>query len=154
MTQPNRLTSGGRIDRTAPLKFLFDGKPIHGFEGDTVASALLGNGVTLVGRSFKYHRPRGIVSAGTEEPNAFVQLGRGRRTLPNRLATLTRATDGLEVRSVNAWPTLQFDVMAALGFADSFIPAGFFYKTLTTALAVVRKSLAASSWSRHSTNAG
>ena len=130
MTQPNRLTRGGRIDRTAPLKFLFDGKPIHGYEGDTVASALIGNGVTLVGRSFKYHRPRGIVSAGTEEPNAFVQLGRGRRTLPNRLATLTRATDGLEVHSVNAWPTLQFDVMAALGFADSFIPAGFYYKTL------------------------
>ncbi len=130
MSQPFRLDHGGRIDRDAPLQFTFDGRPIHAFGGDTVASALLANGVTLVGRSFKYHRPRGIVSAGAEDPNAFVQLGHGARTLPNRLATVTPAAPGLEVRHVNAWPSLDFDLMSAFGLAAPFIPAGFYYKTL------------------------
>ena len=130
MTQPYRLSRGGRIDRATPIQFTFDGRPIAAYPGDTVASALLANGVTLIGRSFKYHRPRGIVSAGAEDPNAFVQLGRGARTLPNRLATVTSATPGLEVRHVNAWPSLDFDVMSVLGLATPFIPAGFYYKTL------------------------
>ncbi len=130
MTQPFRLDHGGRIHRDAPLQFTFDGRPIDAFRGDTVASALLANGVALVGRSFKYHRPRGIVSAGAEDPNAFVQLGRGARTLPNRLATVTPATPGLDVRHVNAWPSLDFDLMSAIGLAAPFIPAGFYYKTL------------------------
>ncbi len=130
MSQPFRLDHGGRIDRDEPLQFTFDGRPIDAFRGDTVASALLANGVTLVGRSFKYHRPRGIVSAGAEDPNAFVQLGHGARTLPNRLATVTPATPGLKVRHVNAWPSLDFDLMSAFGLAAPFIPAGFYYKTL------------------------
>ena len=130
MSQPFRLSHGGRIDRDAPLQFTFDGRPIDAYRGDTVASALLANGVTLVGRSFKYHRPRGIVSAGAEDPNAFVQLGHGARTLPNRLATVSAASSGLKVRHVNAWPTLEFDVMSAVGLVAPFIPAGFYYKTL------------------------
>ena len=130
MSQPFRLDHGGRIDRDALLQFTFDGRPIDAYPGDTVASALLANGVTLVGRSFKYHRPRGIVSAGAEDPNAFVQLGHGARTLPNRLATVTPATPGLEVRHVNAWPSLDFDLMSAFGLVAPFIPAGFYYKTL------------------------
>jgi len=130
VSQPFRLNRGGRIDRDAPLQFTFDGRPIDAYRGDTVASALLANSVTLVGRSFKYHRPRGIVSAGAEDPNAFVQLGHGARTLPNRLATVTLATPGLKVRHVNAWPTLEYDVMSAFGLVAPFIPAGFYYKTL------------------------
>ncbi|MYD92179.1 MAG: FAD-dependent oxidoreductase, partial [Chloroflexi bacterium] len=130
VSQPFRLDHGGRIDRDAPLQFTFDGRPIDSYRGDTVASALLASGVTLVGRSFKYHRPRGIVSAGAEDPNAFVQLGHGARTLPNRLATVTPATPGLKVRHVNAWPTLEYDVMSAFGLVAPFIPAGFYYKTL------------------------
>ncbi len=130
MSQPSRLSRGGLIDRDAPLQFTFDGRPIDACRGDTVASALLANGVTLVGRSFKYHRPRGIVAAGSEDPNAFVQLGQGARTLPNRLATVTPATPGLKVRSVNAWPSLEYDLMSALGLVAPFIPAGFYYKTL------------------------
>ncbi len=130
MSQPFRLAHGGRIDRDAPLQFTFDGRPIDAYHGDTVASALLANGVFLVGRSFKYHRPRGIVSAGAEDPNAFIQLGHGARTLPNRLATVTPATPGLSVRHVNAWPNLDFDLMSAFGLVAPFIPAGFYYKTL------------------------
>ena len=130
MSQPFRLNHGGRIDRDAPIQFTFDGRPIDAFRGDTVAAALLANGVSLVGRSFKYHRPRGIVSAGAEDPNAFVQLGHGARTLPNRLATVTAATPGLKVRHVNAWPTLEYDVMSVFGLVAPFIPAGFYYKTL------------------------
>ena len=130
MSQPFRLNRGGRIDRDALLQFTFDGRAIGAYHGDTVASALLANGVSLIGRSFKYHRPRGIVAAGAEDPNAFVQLGHGARTLPNRLATVTPATAGLNVRHVNAWPSLDYDVMSALGLVAPFIPAGFYYKTL------------------------
>ncbi len=130
MSQPYRLPRGGRIDRGAPLQFTFDGRTIHGYQGDTLASALLANGAALIGRSFKYHRPRGIVAAGAEDPNAFVQLGRGARAAPNRLATVTPAAHGMQVRSVNAWPSLDYDVMSLLGLAAPFIPAGFYYKTL------------------------
>ena len=85
MSQVNRLSSGGRIDRDTSLEFTFNGRRMVGHVGDTVASALLANGVRIVGRSFKYHRPRGIVAAGSEEPNALLQLGTGGRTLPNYL---------------------------------------------------------------------
>src|SRR6187401_2863776 len=107
-----RLSAGGRIDRSHPLHFAFDGKSYQGFAGDTLASALLANGVRLVGRSFKYHRPRGIFTAGPEEPNALVQLGRGGRTEPNTRATMVPLVAGLEATSQNRWPSLAFDLRA------------------------------------------
>ena len=127
--QPNRLPSGGRIDRTAPLSFAFNGRAYDGYKGDTLASALLANEVRLVARSFKYHRPRGIVGAGVEDPNALVQLGSGARTLPNYLATQIELFDGLEAASVNAWPSVDFDLRAVNGLVSRFLPPGFYYKT-------------------------
>ena len=127
--QPNRLPSGGRIDRAAPLSFAFNGRGYEGYQGDTLASALLANDVRLVARSFKYHRPRGIVGAGVEEPNALVQLGSGDRTLPNYLATQIELFDGLEAASVNAWPSVDFDLRAVNGLVSRFLPPGFYYKT-------------------------
>ena len=127
--QPNRLPSGGRIDRAAPLAFTFNGRDYEGHRGDTLASALLANDVRLVARSFKYHRPRGIVGAGVEEPNALVQLGAGDRTLPNYLATQVELFQGLEAASVNAWPSVDFDLRAVNGLASRFLPPGFYYKT-------------------------
>src|SRR5437868_14565766 len=97
--QTNRLDKGGLIDRSAPLNFRFDGKSFSGFEGDTLASALVANGVKLVGRSFKYHRPRGILTAGSEEPNALVELRTGARREPNTKATTAELYDGLVARS-------------------------------------------------------
>ena len=97
--------------------------------GDTLASALLANGVHLVGRSFKYHRPRGIMSAGAEEPNALVQLGRDPRTDPNQRATQVELVEGLEARSQNRWPSLEFDVGAVNNLLSRALPAGFYYKT-------------------------
>src|SRR6187551_1847716 len=109
--QAFRLPTGGRIDRGAPLRFTFDGHAYDGFAGDTLASALLANGVHLVGRSFKYHRPRGIMTAGAEEPSALVQLERqGGRSDPNLRATEVELYDGLTVASQNRWPSLAFDV--------------------------------------------
>ena len=96
MSQSHRLMNGGRVDRSKQIDFYFNGRLMSGYEGDTLASALLANGVMLVGRSFKYHRPRGIVSAGTEEPNALVQLERGARTISNMLATRIPLYDGLD----------------------------------------------------------
>ena len=127
--QPNRLPSGGRIDRAAPVRFAFNGRGYEGYQGDTLASALLANDVRLVARSFKYHRPRGIVGAGVEEPNALVQLGSGDRTLPNYLATQIELFDGLEAASVNAWPSVDFDLRAVNGLVSRFLPPGFYYKT-------------------------
>ena len=102
-----RLSSGGRlIDRTKLVEFSFDGKRLTGFKGDTLASALLANGQTLVGRSFKYHRPRGIVASGPEEPNALVGLGEGGKFEPNQRATTTELFNGLNAKSQNAWPSL------------------------------------------------
>lgn len=124
-----RLTSGGLIDRARHLTFRFDGKSYRGFQGDTLASALLANGVTLVGRSFKYHRPRGIVTAGPEEPNALVTLGSGARAEPNTLATRIELFDGLEATSQNRWPNLNFDVMAVNSVFAPMLVAGFYYKT-------------------------
>ena len=127
--QPNRLPSGGRIDRSAPLSFTFNGREYEGCQGDTLASALLANDVRLVARSFKYHRPRGFVGAGAEEPNALVQLDSGARTLPNYLATQIELFEGLEAASVNAWPSVDFDLRAVNGLVSRFLPPGFYYKT-------------------------
>ena len=130
MTQPNRLREGGRaINRAKPLAFRFDGAAYMGFDGDTLASALLANGVRMVGRSYKYHRPRGIFSAGPEEPNAIVTLGEGARLEPNTRATLAELRDGGIVRSQNNWPSLGFDLGAAASLAWRILPAGFYYKT-------------------------
>ena len=125
----SRLSTGGLVDRTRPLAFSFDGRRLTGFAGDTLASALLANDVTLVGRSFKYHRPRGIVGCGTEEPNALVELRSGARREPNAKATCVELFDGLDARSQNAWPSLDFDVMAVNGLLSPFFGAAFYYKT-------------------------
>jgi heterotetrameric sarcosine oxidase alpha subunit len=126
---PTRLTNGGAIDRSSPASFSFDGRPYSGFVGDTLASALLANGVRLVGRSFKYHRPRGIYSSGTEEPNALVTLDRGALTEPNTRATDIELYEGLAARSQNRWPSLAFDLMSVNQLLAPLIPAGFYYKT-------------------------
>ncbi|MBN9276722.1 MAG: (2Fe-2S)-binding protein, partial [Hyphomicrobium sp.] len=124
-----RLPSGGQIDRARPIRFRFDGRTMSGFAGDTLASALVANGVRLVGRSFKYHRPRGILSAGSEEPNALVELRAGARREPNTRATTVELFDGLEAQSQNRWPSLGFDMLALNSLAGSFLSAGFYYKT-------------------------
>ncbi|MGH6933300.1 MAG: sarcosine oxidase subunit alpha family protein, partial [Dongiaceae bacterium] len=124
-----RLPQGGRIDRTKPLRFMFNGRSYSGFEGDTLASALLAQGVTLIGRSFKYHRPRGIMSAGPEEPNALVQVGTGARTEPNVRATQIELYDGLTANSQNCWPTVEFDLGSINDTLSRLFPAGFYYKT-------------------------
>src|SRR5207237_4776732 len=107
--QPQRLAEGGLVDRQKVLGFSFDGKSYCGFQGDTLASALLANGVRLVGRSFKYHRPRGIFSAGAEEPNALMALGEGGLYEPNARATQIELFEGLVAHPQNAWPTLGHD---------------------------------------------
>ncbi|MEZ2128276.1 MULTISPECIES: sarcosine oxidase subunit alpha family protein [unclassified Sinorhizobium] len=124
-----RLSSGGRIDRATSLGFAFDGKVLAGHPGDTLASALLANGIQLVGRSFKYHRPRGILTAGAAEPNALVTTGSGGRTEPNSRATMIELYEGLSARSQNRWPSLGFDVGAVNGLLSPFLGAGFYYKT-------------------------
>ncbi len=129
MSQPNRLDSGGRIDRDRPVHFTFNGARLSGFVGDTLASALLANGVHMVGRSFKYHRPRGIVGSGAEEPNAIFQLDEGAHTVPNPRATQVELYDDLVARSVNCWPTLEHDIGVVNGWFSRLLPAGFYYKT-------------------------
>ncbi|AKO96124.1 sarcosine oxidase, alpha subunit family, heterotetrameric form [Marinovum algicola DG 898] len=128
MSQKNRLP-GGQIDRSQNLDFTFDGKRFKGHPGDTLASALMANGVRLMGRSFKYHRPRGVLSAGSEEPNALVELRSGARQEPNTRATTAELFDGLEARSQNRWPSLTFDAMAVNDRFSNFLTAGFYYKT-------------------------
>ena len=123
-----RHPTGGRIDRTRTLGFTFDGIRYEGHPGDTLASALLANGVGLFGRSFKYHRPRGLLAAGVEEPNALVGVGQGGRFEPNTRATDLFLYDGLVAHSQNRWPSLSFDAGAVLGAFDRFLPAGFYYK--------------------------
>ncbi len=125
----SRLPSGGRIDRSRPLSFTFDGKAYQGFAGDTLASALLANNVRLVGRSFKYHRPRGIFAAGSEEPNALVELRAGKRREPNTRATTVELFDGLVAQSQNRWPSLDVDVLSINGALSPLLGAGFYYKT-------------------------
>ncbi|MFZ5750933.1 MAG: sarcosine oxidase subunit alpha family protein [Pseudomonadota bacterium] len=125
-----RLATGGRlIDRTRPMRFTFDGLPFTGFAGDTLASALLANGRLMMGRSFKYHRPRGPVASGPEEPNALLGLGRGAEFEPNRRATITPLFEGAETTSQNRWPSLDFDLGAINNRLARFFPAGFYYKT-------------------------
>ncbi|ESR24496.1 sarcosine oxidase subunit alpha family protein [Lutibaculum baratangense] len=126
--QPNRI-AGGLVERSRTLAFTFDGKAYIGHEGDTLASALLANGVKLVGRSFKYHRPRGIMTAGPEEPNALVELRTGARREPNTKATVAELYDGLDAQSQNRWPSLDFDVGAVNSLLSPFFVAGFYYKT-------------------------
>lgn len=126
--KPFRLADGGRIDRGKPLTFSFNGKTYKGYEGDTLASALLANGIKFIGRSFKYHRPRGVMSAGIEETNALVQLG-GQEDEPNAIATVTPLYDGLCATSVHCWPSLKGDLGAVNELLNRFIPAGFYYKT-------------------------
>ena len=127
--QSNRLPEGGLIERSRSLSFTFDGRQYSAHPSDTLASALLANGVHLTGRSFKYHRPRGIYSAGPEEPNALITLGRGGRTEPNIPATVVEVYDGLAGRSQNRWPTLKVDLLAINSLLKPFLPAGFYYKT-------------------------
>ncbi|WP_029353294.1 sarcosine oxidase subunit alpha [Bosea sp. 117] len=125
-----RTPVGGRIDRLNPVSFSFDGHFYRGFKGDTLASALLANGVHLIGRSFKYHRPRGVISAGSDEPNALVDVSRGGgRTTPNLRATQVELYEGLAAESQNRWPSLSFDAGAMNDLAAPFLPAGFYYKT-------------------------
>lgn len=120
-----RAATGGAIDRTRRLGFRFDGREFSGHPGDTLSSALLANGVRIVGRSFKYHRPRGIFGYGAEEPNALFQLGEE----PNCRGGLTPLSQGLEAAGQNAWPSVRFDLGAVAGLAAPLLPAGFYYKT-------------------------
>lgn len=124
-----RLDGKGLIDRTKPVRFQFDDIAFTGFAGDTVASALLAKGQRLMGRSFKYHRPRGVLTAGSEEPNALITVGRGAAQEPNVRATVQEIYDGLTVSSQNAWPSLKHDVMSVNDLVWPFLGAGFYYKT-------------------------
>lgn len=125
----SRLATGGLVNRNRVLNFNFDGRSLRGIEGDTLASALIANDIKLVGRSFKYHRPRGILTAGNEEPNALVTLGRGASADPNTRATTVALFDGLQAVSQNRWPSLGFDLMAINSIASPVLVAGFYYKT-------------------------
>jgi len=128
MSQKNRLDDG-LIDRSETFSFRFDSQYYKGHKGDTLASALLANGVRLMGRSFKYHRPRGVMTAGSEEPNALVELRDGARKEPNTRATTAELFDGLRAESQNRWPSLAFDAMEVNDLLSSFFAAGFYYKT-------------------------
>ena len=125
----SRFDNGGLIDRSQRIGFSFDGKQFEGFAGDTLASALLANGVSLMGRSFKYHRPRGLLSGGASEPNALVTLGDGATREPNLRASMVALRDGLVAESQNRWPSLGFDVGAVNSALSPFLGAGFYYKT-------------------------
>ncbi|MBD1135319.1 sarcosine oxidase subunit alpha family protein [Pelagibacterales bacterium SAG-MED47] len=130
MTKNLRVKTGKVIDETYRISFKFNGKTYHGFQGDTLASALLANDVHLVARSFKYHRPRGIMTAGSEEPNAIVQLHKNSsRTEPNVRATEVEIYEGLEASSQNCWPNVNFDIGGINNFLSPLLPAGFYYKT-------------------------
>ena len=124
-----RFDKGGLIDRNRFVNFSFDGKPMQGHAGDTLASALLANGQLLMGRSFKYHRPRSVITAGAAEPNALMEIGEGGRLEPNTRATMQELYDGLIARSQNRWPTLDRDFGAINSIASSLFVAGFYYKT-------------------------
>lgn len=131
MVQKNRLQAGGRINRNKILRFSYNGKNLQGYEGDTLASALLANGIDVVGRSFKYSRPRGIVAAGADEPNAIMQLGATEATqVPNVRATQQELFDGLVSGAVNGWPSVDSDLMSYVGkIGGKVMPPGFYYKT-------------------------
>jgi sarcosine oxidase subunit alpha len=129
MSNESRIAGAGRIDRMRPLDFTFNGRQLQGYAGDTLASALLANGIHLVARSFKYHRPRGMLSAGNEEPNALVQLEKGPYTEPNLRATEIELYAGLSASSVNCYPSVEFDLGAINSLASSILVAGFYNKT-------------------------
>ena len=129
MNQVNRLPVGGQIDRKRPVTFKFNDRKLTAFVGDTVASALLANDIHLVARSFKYHRPRGIMGSGPEEPSALLQVGWGAKSFPNGKATQIEVYEGLEVSSVICWPSVEFDISAAIELFSAIVPAGFYYKT-------------------------
>ena len=129
MPQDYRLDKIGLINRNKKISFKFNGKKYFGYEGDTLASALIANGVHLIGRSFKYHRPRGFFGAGVDEPYAIVQLYRNGETDPNCRATEQELFEGLEAKSVNCWPSVNFDIGAVNNLLNIFFPAGFYYKT-------------------------
>src|SRR6202048_5222975 len=128
MTAPGPYRLKSRAD-AAPIEFRFDGRPLRGIEGDTVASALLANGVRVVSRSFKFHRPRGIFSAGYEEPNALVQLHSGADSIPCARATLVPLSAGLTVSTEVGWPSVSFDALRAIDVVHSLFAAGFYNKT-------------------------
>ena len=154
-TLPRRLPAGGDIDRSRRLRFRFNRVELEGHPGDTLASALLANGVRMVARSFKYHRPRGIVTAGAEEPNAIVQLG-GDDDEPNARATTLELRDGMQARSVNCWPGLHFDLGALNDRLARLFAAGFYYKTFigpARRLEPLRPRAAAHGRPRHRTGA-
>ena len=125
----HRLQQGGMIDRSVSYRFRFNGQNLSGFSGDTLASALLANGIRLIGRSFKYHRPRGVMTAGSEEPNALVTLGEGAERDPNTKATTVELTDTLVAESQNCWPSVNFDLLGLNSLFAPLLTAGFYYKT-------------------------
>ncbi len=132
MSNNFRLESEGEINRTEKISFKFNGKALFGYRGDSLASALLANGIHLIGRSFKYHRPRGILSSGSEEPNALVQIIKDKdkaKTDPNVRATQIEIYEGLEAQSQNCWPNVKFDIGEINSIFSSILPAGFYYKT-------------------------
>ena len=130
MSNKFRLSSGDQINRNETISFKFNGKTLYGFKGDTLASALLANGVYLIGRSFKYHRPRGIFTSGVEEPNALVQIIKDKgKTDPNLRATQIEIYEGLNAVSQNCWPSVNFDLGSINNLFSPIIPAGFYYKT-------------------------
>ena len=124
----NRLESGGRIDRSKSLSFSFNGKIYYGFEGDTLASALLANGLNVIARSFKYHRPRGIIGSGVEDPASLIEL-LDEEESGNNLCTTVKLKEGLKAKSINCWPSVDFDIGASAQYLEKLIPAGFYYKT-------------------------
>jgi len=124
-----RVAGKGLVDRSTTVSFRFDGQSLAGHPGDTLASALLANGVKLVGRSFKYHRPRGILTAGSEEPNALVEIHEGNQQTPNVRATVQEIFEGLTAQSQNRWPSLRHDLLSVNDLAAPFLSAGFYYKT-------------------------
>jgi sarcosine oxidase subunit alpha len=130
MNASNRIAGKGKLSPAKLISFTFDGRTLTAFEGDTLASALLANGIHLVGRSFKYHRPRGILSSGSEEPNALMDISRDKaRTQPNVRATVQEVFEGLKAKSQNRWPSLEFDIGSINNSLSRFFPAGFYYKT-------------------------
>ena len=124
-----RVDGKGMIDRAQSVAFSFDGRRLTGFEGDTLASALIANDIRVVARSFKYHRPRGILTAGSEEPNALMAVGPEQARMPNVRATVQELYEGLQATSQNRWPSLKYDVLAVNDLFAPFLGAGFYYKT-------------------------
>ncbi|MCP4182222.1 MAG: sarcosine oxidase subunit alpha [Hyphomicrobiales bacterium] len=130
MNASNRIVGKGKLSPAKLISFTFDGRTLTALEGDTLASALLANGIHLVARSFKYHRPRGILSSGSEEPNALMDISRDKaRTQPNVRATVQEVFEGLNAKSQNRWPSLEFDIGSVNNSLSRFFPAGFYYKT-------------------------